>query len=232
MNNNQKITPTQAIKNITDFHKSTLNFKNGRYQSWNHCYLEFQKQHTKGVASAEEIDGLALNLAFYLASFGMYRASSFLLNNDYKIHHAIVELILEEQYASLFAMSAEQLLDTDTRNLIFELSYRIKDHYASTTISKSLKKNNATDTLVTKILLGTNGCVPAYDRFYKRAVRHYAITSGSFNSNSLKKLAQFYLDNKEVFEVKRMEIAQDGFLYPQMKLMDMCFFTAGLQMEK
>ena len=64
------------------FHNSAKD--NHRFLSWEHCYSFFlnNKENLKDDAS---IDLAALNLAFYLASWGMYRGSSFLLQYDYKI---------------------------------------------------------------------------------------------------------------------------------------------------
>jgi hypothetical protein len=38
-------------------------------------------------------DALSLHLAFFLASWGMYRGSSFLLQKDYTIHRPVVRLL-------------------------------------------------------------------------------------------------------------------------------------------
>ena len=44
----------------------------------------------------EDGDHLALSSAFYLASWGMYRESSFLLQYDYQIHRAVVDYLLDK----------------------------------------------------------------------------------------------------------------------------------------
>lgn len=57
------------------------------------------------------MDYLSLQLAFYLASWGMYRGSSFLLQKDYKIYIPVVEEVLKSKYDILFGMKCEDLLD-------------------------------------------------------------------------------------------------------------------------
>lgn len=71
------------IKSSTEFYNDLKVDENGRYRSWEHCYSHFIK-----ARGSQEIDYdyLSLQLAFYLASWGMYRGSSFLLQKDYKVH--------------------------------------------------------------------------------------------------------------------------------------------------
>ena len=60
--------------------------QNGRYLSWEHCHKAFSQARGH---SACDTDYLSLHLAFYLASWGMYRGSSFLLSKDYLIHEPV-----------------------------------------------------------------------------------------------------------------------------------------------
>ena len=57
-----------------------------RYESWKHCYEAFEDV-------SKDNDYLALHLGFYLASWGMYRGSTGLLQKDYKIHVGAVAII-------------------------------------------------------------------------------------------------------------------------------------------
>ena len=42
----------------------------------------------------------------------------------------------------------------------------------------------------------------------------------------------FYNDNKEAFENLRKQLESNGTSYPPMKLMDMCFWQIGIDLEK
>lgn len=83
------------IKSSTEFYNDLKVDENGRYRSWEHCYSHFIK-----ARGSQEIDYdyLSLQLAFYLASWGMYRGSSFLLQKDYKVHIPVVKELLNEKY--------------------------------------------------------------------------------------------------------------------------------------
>ena len=72
-----------AVQLIKDYFNETVIDEHGRYLSWRHCYKAFGENRNKVDDST--IDYLCLHLAFYLASWGMYRASTFLLEKDYKI---------------------------------------------------------------------------------------------------------------------------------------------------
>ena len=67
------------IKSATKFHNDLKSDENCRYRSWEYCYSHFVE-----VRGSKEIDYdyLSLQLSFYLASWGMYRGSSFLLQKD------------------------------------------------------------------------------------------------------------------------------------------------------
>ena len=84
---------------------------------------------------------------------------------------------------------------------------------------------------MTKILLGTLGCVPAYDRYYVEAVRKYGISAGMYNRNSVKDVAGYYLSHKEAFEEVRMGLSSHGIEYPVMKIMDMCMWQLAFESD-
>lgn len=71
---------------INNFHESIKDDNFNRYNSWRYCFEAFDDINL-------DDDVLALNLAFYLTSWGMYRGSSGLLQKDYKVHIEAVKLI-------------------------------------------------------------------------------------------------------------------------------------------
>ena len=86
------------IKSSTDFYNGLKADENGRYRSWEHCYSHFMKARGKKNV---DYGYLSLQLAFYLASWGMYRGSSFLLQKDYKVHVPVVKELLSKKYDAL-----------------------------------------------------------------------------------------------------------------------------------
>ena len=219
----------EAIRCIRTYYNETVEDAHGRYLSWQHCYNAFTTN--RGGSDENTYDYLALHLAFYLASWGMYRGSSFLLQKDYKVHIPVVKIIMEERYNPLVGITAEELMNDANLNLLEEVSTRIRKAYADERPSFEGVTNNATDTLVTKILLGTLGCVPAYDRYYVQAVKQYGISAGGFNKESVRDVAKYYLSHKGEFETVRAELSTRGVEYPVMKLMDMCMWQVAFEAD-
>lgn len=218
-----------AIRAIRTYFNETVKDSHGRYMSWRHCYNSFYTN--RNTLDENAIDYLALHLAFYLASWGMYRGSSFLLQKDYKVHIPVVKIIMEERYKPLLGISAEEISKDENLVLLEEISDRIRKAYAEEQPSSDGAINNATDTLVTKILLGTLGCVPAFDRYYVQAVRQYGISVGGYCKESVRDIAKYYLAYKDEFETVREELSACGTQYPVMKLMDMCMWQVAFEMD-
>lgn len=218
------ISAEEVASLIMEYHENTLCDEHSRYRSWIHCYKAFSEN--RNMIDEKTVDYLALHLAFYLASWGMYRGSAFLFQKNYRVHIPVIRILQEERYNSLYAISAQDLLQEENLDLIDEISERIRKRYAVELPASSKDVNNASETLVTKILLGVFGCVPAYDRRYKKAVRRYHVSSGQYNRNSIRSIAEFYCNNAEVFEPLRKELGKCGIEYPSMKLMDMAFWQA------
>ena len=169
-----------------------------REKSWNYCYEVFESINKPNP----DIDYLCLHLAFYLASWGMYRGSTFLFRNDYKVHEPVVRKIIEYKHLRGQIPTEENIDD------IWDLIVFIKTAYG--------EHNRPTKTLITKIILGTLACVPAYDTYVVKTIKKYKLVS-DLNQNSLLSLGKLYKDNERVINSKNTN-------YPPMKFLDMAFF--------
>lgn len=225
---------SNIIKNVEIFYKSINSVPNHRYKSWEHCYNFFNSIKNKRI-NKEELDLAQLHLAFYLASWGMYRGSSFILQKDYTIFKKIVEIILSEKYFQLWDL--EQNIDNKELFLLFEELY-LQIEKELIQIKKSVKNHPDLDkgekrylnnekisyTLITKIILGTIGCIPAYDRFFIAGTKTVEGMQSEFNpKKSLAQLITFYKRNKEDLEFLLRKFKG----YPPMKILDMYFWVTG-----
>lgn len=219
-----------VIKSANDFYNTLSEDPNGRYRSWEYCYKCF---HDARKNSDADIDYLSLQLAFYLASWGMYRGSSFLLQKDYKVHKKVIKEILKPKYDCLFGIKCRALKDNDKFELLMELYRFIEKYYGE--VRNSVKeieiKSNPSSVLITKVLMGTLGCVPAYDRYFIDGVKNKNVASGQFGKNSLMSLVAFYEQNDTQFEETRRGLKACGLSYPQMKLLDMGFWQIGFELD-
>lgn len=225
-------TANLIVKTANCFYNQLKNDKNGRYRSWEHCYTEFYNARGK-TTDDSYIDYLSLHLAFYLASWGMYRGSSFLLQQDYKIHIPVVKEILQPRYDKLQGIFCSELKREENLDLLDRLNEFITNYYDAIrkNLSEKELKNELSNTLITKILMDTLGCIPAYDRYFIDGIKKQNISTGNYNRNSLLKLIDFYETNAEIFEpiVSNMKIGDIP--YPEMKLLDMGFWQIGFDLD-
>jgi hypothetical protein len=205
---------------ILCFYQQLQSDTNHRYRSWEHCYKYFsQREIDKDVA--------CLHLSFYLASWGMYRGSSFLLWKNYLVHREVVKHLLPLRHLRCIDLSNECEARIDE---ICELTAWIKKWYQDNVsqVNGKTKKINVTDTLVTKILLGTLGCMPAFDTYFKDGVRAVGMRHSKLSKKNYLSLVEFYRKNRREFEAVQQAIRQkSGTKYPAMKLIDMYFWQIG-----
>ncbi len=217
----------------TKFYKELNEDPNGSSRSWEHCYSVFYKARQKQI-SDDDIDFLSLHLAFYLASWGMYRGSSFLLQKDYQTHKPVVREILLKKYDPLFGIKCSEFKDLKNRELLKDIEIYLKDFFnpIRASVKKKTIHNDISEILITKILIGTLGCVPAYDRYFVESIRKHKITSGTYSVESIRKLAAFYEENEKEFEAIRVNMKVGDMPYPQMKVLDMGFWNMAFDAEK
>ncbi|SHK22228.1 DUF7669 domain-containing protein [Tepidibacter formicigenes] len=207
--------------------------KHQRYKSWEHCYKFFRKH--KEFLTEEQKDHAALHLAFYLASWGMYRGSSFLLQKDYKVHKYAIDVLLDSKYDLLWDMDLSNYkLHNKYSELLFKLKSELTNSYRKNIkyINGEEKDINITDTLSTKILLGTIGCIPAYDRYFVEGLKFHGFKYRKFNQNSFKELIDFYNLFKDEFNRLKIKTESDGLEYPEMKLIYMYFWQVGYLLDE
>ncbi len=239
---------TDLLTSVDDLKVEMTANPHSRYYSWEYCYKKFydakEKLKKGGILTPYDYLELAHYLAFYLASWGMYRGSSFLLNYDYRVHKKVVKQILDKKYSNLFAYYWDDSNSDfeDNLKLLFDekdgLIIKIKNMYDSFRTEAKPKKvdTEISDTLITKVLLGTMGCIPAYDEFLKNAIKKgqsiYKCKGfvQKFGEKSFRALIKFYKDNKEVLEAKRLTLnlkVDPSLVYPQMKFLDMGLWQMG-----
>ena len=120
----------ELISAAQTFYDDARANENGRSRSWEHCYRAFRDARTD---PSPDYDYLSLHLAFYLASWGMYRGSCFIFQKDYKVHTPIVEEILKPEYDCLFGLACMDVRNSDVRVQLTELydaSLTISGRYA------------------------------------------------------------------------------------------------------
>lgn len=184
---------------------------NNRYSSYDYCYAYFNKNRADLTANKELS---CLHLGMYLASWGMYRGSSGLLQKSYKIYEELIEHFCKHK--DCWELDIEDYENTDNLDTIIGGKNTIKDILKDLGIS-------ATDTLLSKIMMGVYGCVPAYDQFFIDSLRRRGISPMSFSKDGLAALYK-YVKDLSYFDIE-IEVENGNDLsYTKAKIIDQVFW--------
>lgn len=231
---NENASSIVEIANVFANQKTCMH----RFASWDYCYGLAQCMYArKKDLTDSDYDYMALNLAFYLASWGMYRGSSFLLDKSYKIHIEPVKFIFSEDELWKGFLSSRELTAFGRK---LANIYGVGDEVKASNDGIS---GNMTDTLFTKILLGLTGNVIAYDRYCKTALSSLGFGKNFFRTNRDTSWDRLRNDGFEtladvLFGVKasypKVEFKDGGYVqtseyvpYPAAKNVDMFLFVLG-----
>lgn len=203
-----------------------------RYKSWDICNKAFNINKYTNIHP--------LHLGFYLASWGMYRGSGGLLQKNHLIHEKAVKILYSPKYALLKCNKSNEV-NINSVPLILKLKDELALYYSSIPFLKKDKNTSKyinklispTDTLLSKIILGTMACVPAYDEFLIKGIRKSNYDFYKFNEDSLIKLFGFIRDNNAELKKLQNEASKiTHYHYPVMKIIDMYFWQKGFDSEE
>lgn len=191
-----------------------------RYASFDYCYNHFQSYWEQGqaadLAATKVMEVSCLHLGFYLASWGMLRGSSVLLQRSARHYEPVVETI---------ASASRSAWITDTDGYTDEAIGALLD------TARSIRRaftDPASDILVTKVMLGVFGSVPAFDTYFKKGFGVSAL-----GPKALREVGTFYNDHAEQIDLRRVPTLDfstgepTNRLYPRAKIIDMIFFVEG-----
>lgn len=207
----------------------TQNTPTHRYASFDYCFNFFQNSTANELK--QNIEKSSLQLAFYLASWGMLRGSSFLLQKSIKHYEPLIRYFIE------LKESNHDIWNIDVNNYTENNIITVIDVYKS--IQKLIINDNTTNrhlVLVTKIMLGVFGCIPAYDQYFTDTFRKIFKSRCGFrtvNKKSLLCLKEFYEHNSNSIDKLQSNIQTIDFTtgnqtskkYTKAKIVDMYGFA-------
>lgn len=227
-----------------EFYEKLEKHTNDRYRSFEHCYQYFQ--NLRNPISEEQLDLAMLHIGFYLASWGMYRGSSFLLQKDYKIFRPIVLKLLETEYEHLRMLDKSIRKDNikELSKCVFTLHEELQNLFSNDRClyysykNEPVPKESISSVLTTKVIMGSLGCIPAYDRYFKDGIAIYKKHNPeicliqTFSENSIYRLFEFVLNSKKkLLELQKKVERLTKIEYPLLKLIDSYFWTIGYNDE-
>ena len=200
-----------------------------RYASFDYCFNYFKTFHDYSkvyeIASQKNLQMSCLQLGFYLASWGMFRGSAFLLRKSVKHFESLVKEIAVMDNL-LWEIDVDSYTDTNI-DLIVDSKLRIRNK-----LGNSIE--NASDTLISKIMLGVFGNVPAFDDYFSKG---FGINK-SLTKDNLQLLKGFYMDYRGEIDSHNIRTIDfytgnetDRF-YTIAKVIDMVGFTEGMKTKR
>ena len=228
---------TALDKSIRNYYEEQCVDPTAGGRAWDHCNLFFRKRWKDlDVPCVQDI--AALHLGCYLASWGMYRRSSFLSERAYTVHKPVISVLASCQFSELWQRDiGAQDEDIELVGTIMELveevdaAYRKVDVQHKRLTGKPPQKKM--DTVVTKVLLSTLACLPARDRFFEKGLKHeQAYRYGGLNRDFVQNTLKFCINHRpKLAELQREVVDVGGRPYPLMKLVDMHFWQIGWDLE-
>ena len=195
-----------------------------RFTSFDYCYNYFRTTTDLN----QDVEKSCLVLGFYLASWGMFRGSSFLLQHSAKHFQRTIEYI-NTLDKSVWAIDVDNYTEENMETII---------NIYNEVRARLILKGNTDLTLITKVLLGVFGFIPAFDSYFCDTFR--VISNGEcgfrrLNQISLSYIHNFYQDNKQTIDNLSAKTFTTDFLsegktkinYPKAKIIDMYGYYAG-----
>lgn len=232
MNTEYIIQPVEFDK-MLKWAEVQLDDRHSRYHSWEHAFRQWLRYASD--TGQGEADLMALHLAFYLASWGMLRGSSQLLQRDYKALTPIVKLLKRhrgEGWQDCMFHAKPGHGAEDLASAIATLNNELITAIETIPPAPGERIVSATDTLTSKILLNTLACVPAWDWNVKRALRSIngfkAKGTHGFGLRFLQEFIEFARKNQRLIERGQKRLHEvHGFKFPLTRILDLYLWYMG-----
>lgn len=226
------------------FEENYKNFMNGlkaggnhRYRAYDFCKELFDKYYQKvlngELLTAEEKDYFALNLYCYLASWGMVCRGGLLLTRSYKFLIPLCDVLFDKTYCSLWNICSFE--ENYNCSQVMALYNALNNKIEQVKNDDRLEGKSATRLLLCKILMGTYGCVIAYDTCDLRGLDQCNVHTSNTSPLSEKLLQNTYhiiIEHKEEFKTIMEDMKTYPVNYTVFKVLDMILWIEGEKLEK
>lgn len=228
MNNEMIDNISRDLEPILEYFSGKNTDNECRYRSFDYCYDWFQT-HKNKVADKDRINISCLHLMCYLASWGMLRGSSILLQKSVKFYEPLIRLIAGQKVGLIEGIN-QKIWDIDVneysqenKKIIVETYNQIKTLLYGETTTRHIVS-------VTKIMLGVFGCVPAFDRYFCETFQYFypgkGFSSDNLTCKQLTCISMFYVRFRSIIDNKKIVLVDDNKkFYPNAKIIDMYGFS-------
>ena len=191
-----------------------------RHTSYAYCFNYFRDfvvaDRLTDLVDPDNLEKSCLELGFYLASWGMMRGSSPLLGRSLRSLVPTLK-VLAASPADMWALDVQDYSPSNIERIL--------------ALGRDIRATlhaGASDILLSKIMLGTMGCVPAFDTNFKSG-----LPGAGFGPKGLRRVSEFYAKNRAAIEAHRVPTLDfssgqpTSYRYTQAKVVDMIFFVQG-----
>ena len=230
---------------IYEYHTDPQNQKPAaskhRFASYDFCHSYFLRNRESLSSKMEES---CIYLWSFLGSWGMLRGSSVLFKENSPASLRNVVQCIANTPKEVWDIDVEQYGDEKCRQQIIDLYNSIKQALIDGSSHVDCQGNPITPfeypsrALITKIMMGVFGIIPAFDTFFSglfgSLYPQKGFHSGNFSHNCLLAIYDFYLQNKEQLDSIKIAVIDfdgkpiEGMYYKKAKLIDMYGFTRGV----
>lgn len=209
---------------VSEVHNNLNAFS--RDMSFDYCYNYFKD---KQYLQEHDMEKSCLALGFYLGNWGMFR-KSFLQTVSLRHYENIINYISDAPLTS-WNIDLDNYLDNI--DALCEIYEQVK------AAIKGNQPRNPSQTLVTKIMLGVFGCVPALDNNFVSGFNEIFKGNGGFRTDNFKyniqQLNKFYSANKDDIDKlsstsKTLDVYTGTLTptnYPKSKIVDLYGYCKG-----
>lgn len=218
-----RVTDVDIEKNLAEYLGDRQ--PTSRYASFDYCFNYFQEHLEQGrlgdLLRGDALQVSCLQLGFFLASWGMFRGPAELLQRSVKTYVPVIEALVSAP-AGLWRLDVDQYDDSSIAAI-----RKFADQL------RGALHVGASDILVTKVMLGTMGCVPAFDRNFMGGFH-----CSTFGPKALHRIGQFYRVNADAIEAGRSHTLEfgtgspTGRRYTKAKVIDMIFYVEGDRLSR
>jgi hypothetical protein len=148
------------------------------------------------------------------------------------VHRGIIDSIADPRFAALWNSDfGASETDSQLVPMMFELIESVRKSYKP--FAPATGSAQPTDTLITKAILGTFGCLPACDRYFINGFKSEGFRFSSLNTKFAERLLSYCQENLAELRREQASIKKSsGLRYPLMKLVDMYFWQIGYEGNK
>lgn len=214
----------QIIINATQTLLARMADRHDRVHSWNHCRRLFLQLPSQGPCDPSLLDNATVHLAFYLASYGMYRGSTQLLQKTYTVLTPVTDALRQAPYAQA-GEASYSVVEAFAENRA-EMAWKQHERLIVDLNRVGIRQTEM-GILTTKILLGTWCSIPAFDTALKNAVKQADIGSATLSRKNLLRVFAFVRENAPLFQIQVDAFRAAGHDLPAVRVVDMLLWHLG-----